>query len=413
MYDLIVIGSGGAGMIASIVAARRGKHVLLLEKLPKLGAKLKASGGGRCNLTNTLSNAEFMNDFGREGRFMMPSLEVFDHRSLISFFDEIGVQTHSPDGFRVFPKTHDSTTILSALIDEMSKLNIEIKTSTPVKEILFDTHKVTGVNTQDDTFHAHAIILATGGLGYPTLGTQGDGYTLSSTLGHSTTALFPAMIPLHTKERWVEKCRADTLPKVLMKIDLPKAKKLHATGDLIFTKKGIRGPVVLDFAREITPFLEKYGTVPLLVNLTGGMNEDAIFQHIKKHSHESILTCVSSVLPQSLVQALCEELHIDANLRFKELEGKQRETLIKYLAWTPLTITGHDGFDKAMVTRGGIQLKEIHPNTLESKKKGNLFFCGEVMNLDGPCGGYNLQWAFASGYVAGHTGEEVKAFASI
>ncbi len=404
-YDVIVIGSGAAGMICSISAARDSKKVLLLEKLSKLGLKLKATGGGRCNLTNTLSNEDFMSAFGRDGRFMSKALELFNHKDLINFFKEIGVQTHAPDGFRVFPTTHNSTTILDALIDEMKNLYVDIKTNQRVIKILHVENKINGVKTQNSSFYAPNIIIATGGMGYAQLGAEGDGYILASDIGHKTTPVYPAMIPLHTKERWVENCKADTISKVELRVDLKKYKKLKAFGDLIFTSNGIRGPVVLDFAREITPLLEKYGEVPILANLTKGMNEEDIRQHFKKelskNPHQNIYELVKTLLPSDLSKELLNLSDIDHETAFSKIKGSNRDKLIKILAWTPLHVTGHDGFKMAMITRGGISLKEIDPNTMQSKILKGLYFCGEVMNLDGPCGGYNLQWSFASGYLAG------------
>ncbi|MGB6019856.1 MAG: NAD(P)/FAD-dependent oxidoreductase [Sulfurimonadaceae bacterium] len=410
-YDVIVIGSGAAGMIAAITAARRSKSVLLLEKLSKIGAKLKATGGGRCNLTNTLSNEAFMASFGREGRFMTPALNALDHKALIAFFAEIGVEAHFPDGFRVFPKTHSSQTIITALEDEMKRLGVRVECSQKVEELLFNGEHVTGVKTTSATFSADNVVVATGGLGYPVLGAEGDGFELAKQVGHKITPLHPAMMPLKTKETWVENCRADTLPKVEMYVNLPKYKKLKAKGDLIFTKTGIRGPVVLDFSREITPLLSKFDEVPLLMNLTKGMNEEQIRTHIKneiyKNQDHTTLTLLQTLLPEALSLELCKLAEADPDLGFNKQSGQSRDKLVKLLAWTPLTINGHEGFKMAMITRGGVTLKEIVPETMESKKMKGLFFCGEVMNLDGPCGGYNLQWSFASGYVAGHLAEGI------
>lgn len=418
-YHLIIIGSGGAGMLAAITATNLGYQVLLLEKLPKIGAKLKATGGGKCNLTNTLEPEAFMSDFGRNGRFMTQALNALSHQDLRDFFSSIGVESHSPDGFRVFPITHNADTILSALEKEMLRLGVTILCEHAVDTIYHEraslplgySGKVTGVGVNGNTFSAPNIIIATGGLGYPKLGSEGDGYKLANTLGHKTTPLFPAMMPLKTKEKWGANCRADTIAKATIRIDLPKAKKLKACGDLIFTKEGIRGPVVLDFAREITPLLEKHGEVPLLINLTKGMNEEDIRQHLKQQATTnpdlSIVEHVSTLLPNSLSQELCLLSDINPNDTYSTLCGILRDKLINILAWTPLTVDGHDGFKMAMITRGGISLKEINPNTMESKLIKGLYFCGEVMDLDGPCGGYNLQWSFASGYLAGHLGEDV------
>ena len=405
IYDLIVIGSGAAGMMAAITAARTGKSVLLLEKLSKIGAKLKATGGGRCNLTNTLDNETFMSHFGRDGRFMTPALEALDHTALINFFKEIGVDTHAPDGHRVFPITHNSSTIIAAMEQEMHDLDVTVLCSQRVVSLEYDEEKVTGVKTETDTFLAENVVIATGGKGYPVLGAEGDGYPLAESVGHKVTELFPAMMPLKVKEKWVTHCRADTIAKVAMHVDIKKYKKLSAQGDLIFTKEGIRGPVVLDFSREITPLLSKFDEVPLLANFTKGLNEEQIREHFKKalskNPHQTILDLMKSLLPESLSLELCKMAEADPTQGFSNLPGTVRDKLIKLLAWTPLTVNGHDGFKMAMITRGGISLKEIDPYTMQSKKLKGLYFCGEIMNLDGPCGGYNLQWSFASGYLAG------------
>jgi len=407
-YDLIVVGAGAAGIMAAITSARRGHRVLLLEKLSKIAAKLKATGGGRCNLTNTLSNEDFMARFGRDGRFMTPALNALDHKALIAFFAEIGVESHAPDGYRVFPVSHSSVTIITALEEEMERLGITLITSARVEGLEHNGERICAVSTDSQVYNAPNVIIATGGLGYPQLGAEGDGFNLASQIGHKVTELYPAMMPLRTKEIWVAQCRADTIPKVEIRIDLTKAKNIRAHGDLIFTQNGIRGPVVLDVARYITPLIEKYGSVPLLINMTKGLNEEQIRAHIKKeidrNPEQSILIHMMTLLPESLSRALCTLAEADPDKGFNKLEGYQRDRLIKLLAWTPLTVIGHDGFKMAMITRGGVSLKEIRPESMESKIINGLYFCGEVMDLDGPCGGYNLQWSFASGYLAGHLG---------
>jgi predicted Rossmann fold flavoprotein len=407
-YALIVIGSGAAGMMAAITAARQGKSVLLLEKLSKVGAKLKATGGGRCNLTNTLSNEDFMARFGRDGRFMTPALDALDHKALMAFFSQIGVESHAPDGYRVFPITHSSSTIINAMMQEMQHLGVEVQCSQKVEALLHDASKITGVKTQNGHVMATAVVVATGGMGYPVLGAEGDGYPMAEAVGHKVSELYPAMMPLKVKETWVANCRADTIAKVHMTVDMKKYKKRSATGDLIFTKGGIRGPVVLDFSREITPLLAKFNEVPVLANLTKGMNEEQIRIHFKKalenNPHQNTLELLTTLLPKSVSIELCTLADVDPTLNLAKQEGAKRDKLYRLLVWTPLTINGHDGFKMAMITRGGIHLKEIDPYTMQSKKLEGLYFCGEVMNLDGPCGGYNLQWSFASGFLAGKLG---------
>jgi len=403
--NVIVIGAGAAGMLAAISAAQNNHKVLLLEKLSNVGAKLKATGGGRCNLSNTLPNDEFIASFGREGRFISPALQDFDHQKLQHFFKELGVETDTADGFRIFPVGHNATTIIKALENEMQRLNIEVLSSQKVMALHHNESKITGVRTQKKEFFADHVIIASGGMGYPVLGAEGDGYALAESVGHKVTELHPAMMPLQTAERWGANCRADTIAKVEMRVDIKKYKKLHAKGDLIFTKNGIRGPVVLDFSREITPLLAKFNEVPILINMTKGMNEEDIRSHIKAQLQKTpdlkILSLIQTLLPQSIATELCILANATLTLTWGKLSGMTKDKLIKLLVWTPLTVNGHDGFKMAMITRGGVSLKEINPNTMQSKKIEGLYFCGEVMNLDGPCGGYNLQWAFASGYLAG------------
>ncbi|MDD3467418.1 MAG: NAD(P)/FAD-dependent oxidoreductase [Campylobacterales bacterium] len=407
-YDVIVLGAGAAGLAAAITAAGGGAKVLVLEKLSSVGAKLRATGGGRCNLTNTLSNDEFMERFGRNGRFMSDALGLFDSRFLREFFGSIGVQTHAPDGFRVFPVSHDSVHIVSALENEAKRLGVRLVCDARADRLTADEGRVVGVSANGAEYLADNVIIAVGGMGYPKLGAEGDGYTLAQSVGHSVVTPSPAMLPLHTKELQFAACRADTIAKAHIRIDLPKAKGLKAVGDLIFTSHGIRGPVVLDFAREITPLLEKYAEVPLLVSLTQGMNEEQIRTNLKtntaKNPHATTTELLSSLLPASVSRVLCEMAGVDADVSLGKADGVRRDALIRLLVAVPLTVIGHDSFKSAMITRGGVSLKEIDPKTMQSKIIKGLYFCGEVMDIDGPCGGYNLQWSFASGFLAGKLG---------
>ena len=404
VFDVIVIGGGPAGIMASISAAKENKNVLLLEKLSKIAAKLKATGGGKCNLTNTLSTEDFMGKFGKNGRFMSHALEAFNANDLRDFFASIGVETIARDGFRVFPIDHSSSIILKALDDELERLKVKVDCSVEIQTIQKEDD-IFIINSQSNIYKTKNIILATGGLGYPTLGATGDGYIYAKNFGHEVTSLHPAMMPLFTKEKNFASCKADTIAKAILKVDLPKYKKLKLTGDLIFTNNGIRGPVVLDFARELTPIIAKHNEVPLLISFLKGMNEEQIFTHIKKEIEKNptatVLENLTTLLALSVATEICNICEIDTSEKFKNIDGIKREKLIKTLAWTPLTVTGHEGFKNAMITRGGVELKEIDSKTMQSKLISGLYFCGEVVNIDGPCGGYNLQWSFSSGYLAG------------
>ena len=404
VFDCIVIGGGPAGIMASISAAKENKTVLLLEKLSKIAAKLKATGGGKCNLTNTLSNDEFIGKFGKNSRFINYAIEAFDAKNLRDFFSSINVETIARDGFRVFPVEHNSSVILNALEEELKRLDVQVKCSVAIENIEKKDDVFT-IFSKDEIYQSKNIIIATGGLGYPVLGATGDGYNFAKSFGHKITSTHPAMMPLFTKEKNFASCKADTIAKAILKVNIPKYKNLKLVGDLIFTAQGLRGPVILDFAREITPILEKYSEVPLLINFLKGKNEEEIYTHLKnqisKNPTNTILENLETLLASSVAKEICNICQIDPNQRFKQIEGFKREKLVKTLAWTPFTIIGHDGFKQAMITRGGVELNEIDSKTMQSKIVEGLFFCGEVVNIDGPCGGYNLQWSFSSGFLAG------------
>ncbi len=404
IYDLIVIGAGPAGIFASISAREDKRRVLLLEKMPQIALKLKATGGGKCNLTNTLKQDEFVAKFGRNGRFIEKALNVFSQKDLQDFFASIGVPTIARDGFRVFPINHSSSLILDALNRKLEDENIEVKTSIKIERIE-KIDDIFVVFSQNGSFKSKNLVLATGGLGYPTLGANGDGYIFSSSFGHTITKTHPAMMPLFTKETNFASCKADTIAKAILKVNIPKYKNLKLVGDLIFTNSGLRGPVILDFAREITPILSNYNEVPLLISFVKGKNEDEIYKHLKdeigKNPENNILQNLETFLAFSVAKEILNICEIKDDLRFKQIEGIKREKLIKTLVWTPFTIIGHDGFKHAMITRGGVSLKEIDDKTMQSRLVSGLYFCGELVDIDGPCGGYNLQWSFSSGFLAG------------
>jgi len=400
VYDLIVVGSGACGIMASINAASNNNKVLLLEQQSKLAPKLKATGGGRCNLTNTLPQEQFISKFGKNGRFMVDVLDYFSNEDLINFFKSIGVQTHQPDGFRVFPITHNSSTIIDALKLELNRKSVEVKYNSLVKDITKNDDIFT-VELEDIKYIAKNIVIATGGLGYSNLGASGDGYRFASNLGHKVTNTYPAMMPLDTKEDWTQYCTADTIPKVKITVDIKKYKKLSAIGDLIFTKNGIRGPVVLDFAREITPLFDKYEQIPIILNMVKGKTQNDILKLFKQYPTNTIIEVLQHILPTSVIEQLLKIVEVDKAINFKKLQGIKKEQLLNIITNTPLTISGHSGFKLAMITRGGVSLKDIDPKTMQSKKVSGVYFCGEVVDIDGPCGGYNLQWAFSSGYLAG------------
>ena len=389
-------------MIASITAKKNNPNILLLDKLSSLGVKLKATGGGKCNLTNKLSQDEFIENFGKNGKFIRDALSQFGSDDLIKFLLDIGVETISLDGFRVFPKSRNSKTILDAFIKELNRLKIDIKLNQLVVEINQIQNNIFQIQTQKDKFKTKNIIIATGGLGFASLGANYDGYKIAKSIGHKITPLYPAMTPLKTLENWVSNCRADTISQVEIRVDIKKHKNLKAKGDLIFTQNGLRGPIILDFARELTPLIDKYGEVPILLNMIKGKNQEDIRVYLKNSQKDkTILEIISKILPKSVSIEILKLSNINIDTEYNQISGYNRDILIKNLVWTPLTLINKNSFDTAMITRGGVSLKEINPKTMGSKKIQGIYFAGEVIDIDGPCGGYNLQWAFSSGVLAG------------
>lgn len=402
-FEVVIIGGGASGMVAAISAARLGRRVLLCEKSSSLGRKLLASGGERCNLSNTLSKDDFMTRVGRHGRFMGPALDELGGSKLREFFHGIGVPTVVHDGFRVWPETRKSKSVLAGLVAELDRLGVPVALGCAVGGVAAGED---GFRVQHDggTFLGRELILATGGLALPGSGASGGGYGFAESLGHRITPRLPAGVPVVTAEDWTARCTAHTIGKAQLRIVLKKPSKEIYTGDLIFTKQGLRGPVVLDMSREISAQLQKHDVVPIEMNLCRGRNQEDWQRQFKDWSRGKpgpLLDRLGEVLPRELCEVMCELAEVPKDIALHQLGGGPRDALIRVLVKTPITVTGTTGFEGAFVTRGGVHLKEVRPETLESKKQAGLYLCGEVLDLDGPCGGFNLQWAFASGFLAG------------
>ncbi|PID27141.1 MAG: aminoacetone oxidase family FAD-binding enzyme [Candidatus Cloacimonadota bacterium] len=407
-YDIIVVGGGPSGIFSAIYGARRGKTVLIVEKSKSLALKLLASGNGRANLTNTLDNDTFLSRVGhgkKEGLFLKDAFNIFDKLSLKNLFLELGLEIKPFDGFHIFPEDRSSKTVVDLLIKELKRLGVKILTSSKCEKILVKNNSIDGVLVNGKKYLSKSLVVATGGKGFPSLGGSVDGYNILRDIGHKITNLYPAMVKLNVKERWIENCRADTISNAVIKIDIKKYSKKSFKGDLIFTQKGLMGPLIQDFSGEVTPLFDKYDEVPLLINFVKGKNREEIYTLFKKFKSKDptkpLLDHISTILPKPLILEFCKQLSIDPNIQINRFSGRDRENLIDLMVKGKLTVTGSEGFKSAMVTRGGVSLKEVNPKTMESKLIKNLYIVGEVLDIDGPCGGYNLQIAFSTGAVAG------------
>jgi predicted Rossmann fold flavoprotein len=406
MIDVLIVGAGPAGLTAAIAAARHGVSVRVIDAGPAPGRKLLASGGGRCNLTNTLPAPEFMARFGRQGRFMQPALRALDAGGLRTFLADLGVDTHVPDGRRVFPIDHRARTVLDALLAELARLGVGLQADTVVTDLATQDGRVAGVVTTAGVHAAGAVVLACGGPGYPALGGTDAGALLAARHGHRLAPWHPGMVALHTREDWPARSIADTVAAATLTLRRPGQQRLTGTGDLIFTRQGLAGPVVLDLAREVTPLLDDEGPQRVALELTGrdqdawrrtlgDLREATPRQPIAEGLHRQ------GKVAASLAAVMCELAGVGADLPLERLGRSAMARLASTLARVEVTVIGHAGWDHAMVARGGVELRDVHPESLESRRLPGLYLAGEVLDLDGPCGGFNLQWAFASGHLAG------------
>jgi hypothetical protein len=408
--DVAVIGGGPAGLMAAIAAAERGRTVVLLEQLDRPGVKLLATGGGRCNLTNTLPCDEFMGRFGRQGRFMQPALAAMDSRGLRQFLDALGVPTHAPDGVHVYPVSEKALTVQQALRRRVAQLGVAVRLGVRVTGLRMEEGSLRGVETAGGRVAVPRVVIATGGRSYPELGATGTGYDLARQAGHTMVEPTPALVPLVTRETWPRECAGVAVSPARVWIDLVKQPRAGVTGDILFTHTGLSGPAVLDLSGDVAALLPKRGSVPLRIDLAPGTTVaewSARFDCWQAVGGEKTArSLLDRYLPRSLAAAVCAAAGIHPLARPAGITRPQRRALAEHLAALPLTVAGTEGWASAMVTRGGVGLKEVDPRTLESRRVAGLFFAGEILDLDGPSGGFNLQWAFSSGHLAGAASAE-------
>ena len=418
---MLVVGAGPAGMTAALAAAEAGAHVVLLEHLDRLGAKLLATGGGRCNLTTTLGAAEIMARFGRQGRFMGPALAALGPAALRALLASLGVPTHAPDGLHVYPASESARDVRKALQRRLRDLGVEVRTAVRAAGLWIDGGRLAGLVTAGaGRVRAGRVILATGGRSYPDLGATGDGYDLARAAGHAIVEPVPALVPLLTREAWPRDLAGVAVPAARVWIDLPRAGRAGSRGDLLFTHRGLSGPAVLDLSGDVAallarrPFDDAQGrpepvegrpTVPICLDFAPGTSEGGWLARLDAWAAEGGAKTVAALLanwiPRRLAGALCGLAGAGPSVRPGQMPRAARRALAAALAAARLEVTGTEGFERAMVTRGGVALKDVDPATLQSRRLAGLFFAGELLDLDGPCGGFNLQWAFSSGHLAG------------
>lgn len=411
MYDVIVIGGGPSGLMAAIAAGERKKKVLLLEKGTKLGKKLAISGGGRCNVTNRLPVEEIVKHIPGNGRFLYSPFTVYNNEDIIAFFEGLGVALKEEDHGRMFPMSNRAQDVVDALIRQLQRLHVEVRLNTPVNKLLMDDEKILGVRLEDGTeVRCKAVIVAVGGKAVPQTGSTGDGYPWAERAGHTVTTLFPTEVPVLSKEEFIQtrELQGLALRDVAVSVLNKKGKPLitHQM-DMLFTHFGLSGPAVLRCSQFVVKELMKTGYEPVTMRIQTlvDFNEETCLQYlnklIKEEPKKAVKNVWKGVAPERWLLFLCDRAYIDVQMTGIELSQEKIRALAQLLVNFTMTVSGTQSLDKAFVTGGGVSVKEIEPKTMASKKKAGLFFCGEILDIHGYTGGYNITSALVTGRIAG------------
>lgn len=407
-YDVIVIGGGPSGLMAAISAAEHGAHTLLLEKGKKLGKKLAISGGGRCNVTNRLPEDEVIKHIPGNGKFLYSAFSVFNNYDIIEFFENLGVALKEEDHGRMFPASNSAASVVNTLIDQLNKLQVEVKLNSPVKAVDYGetVHKVYGEN--GDEYETKAIVIAVGGKAVPHTGSNGEGYPWAKKAGHTITTLFPTEVPLTSKESFIKEriLQGLALRDVAVSVLNKKGKSIitHRM-DMLFTHFGVSGPAILRCSQFVVKELMKEQAVTLQIDALPDKNQEKIRQEINELIHNNpkraIKNSLKGLIPERYLQFLLDTLTLDGNLQGNHLSNENVRALAQVIKQFSFKVDGSLPMEKAFVTGGGVSIKEIVPNTMQSKLMGRLFFCGEILDIHGYTGGYNITSALVTGRLAG------------
>ena len=409
MSKVIVIGGGPAGMMAAYAAAESGHAVTLLEQNEKLGKKLFITGKGRCNLTNASDMEQLFANVVSNRKFLYSAFYSYDNEQVVSFFESHGMPTKTERGNRVFPVSDHSSDVIAALSAALRGQHVEVFLHTKVKRLLLEKRdeekRVTGVELADHTkMHADAVIVATGGISYPSTGATGDGYRMAEESGHKMVSPTPALVPMETKEPWVRDLQGLSLRNVRMSVTRGKKKLYEDFGEMLFTHFGVSGPLVLSASGCIPAKAfdqELSMTIDLKPALDVEQLDHRILREFDEMKNKQFKNSLGHLLPAKMIPVMIALSGIDPDTKVNEISREQRQNLLHLFKNMPLTITGLRDFKEAIITKGGVSVKDINPSTMESKLVQGLYFCGEVLDLDALTGGYNLQIAWSTGHLAG------------
>lgn len=399
-YDGIVIGGGPAGMLASIIAAQQGSKVLLLERNERLGKKLLITGKGRCNVTNNCSSQEVLQNTPRNGRFLYSAMEAFPPSCIMRFLESNGCKLKVERGNRVFPVTDKASSVLECLRNVMHRSGVDVITAR-AQEIITDENGVAAVRISKQTIPARWVILATGGVSYPSTGSTGDGYDMARNLGHTIIEPEGSLVPLECAGNDCRDMQGLSLRNVGVKLINEKNKVLYKDfGELLFTHFGVSGPTVLSASAHLKGEHNRL-FIDLKPALDEGKLNDRILRDLEQYKNRSMENALTDLLPRSMIPVILRRLGIPADLQANSLTKQQRRAMVELLKGFSLDISGKRPVAEAIITSGGVKTSEIDPKTMESKKVSGLFFAGEIIDCDAYTGGFNLQIAWATAYAAG------------
>ena len=404
---VLVVGGGPAGMMAAIQAAKQGNTVTLLEQNEKLGKKLFITGKGRCNVTNDCDVTELFDSVVSNKKFLYSAFYSFSNQDVKDFFEEQGLRLKVERGRRVFPASDKSSDVIKALGNALKKLEVKIRLRTRVDQVLTENDIVCGVRLSDgECLNADKVILATGGVSYKSTGSDGSGLVMAEKLGHQVTKLRPGLVGMCTKEAWVRDMQGLTLKNVAVSIGKKQGKKplYEDFGELLFTHYGVSGPMILSASSRLGDELEKedlYIKIDLKPALSKEQLDSRILRDFEERKNADLSNAKVHLLPKSMIPVMLHVCGLDPAKKVNEVTRGEREQLVKGMKEFPLTINGLRDIQEAIITRGGVTVKEVDPSTMESKIVKNLYLAGEMLDLDALTGGYNLQIAWSTGYLAG------------
>ena len=405
MSKVIVIGGGPAGMMAAYAASCQGHAVTVLEQNEKLGKKLFITGKGRCNITNAGDMDNLFANVMSNRKFLYSAFYTFDNEQVLSFFENQGLRTKVERGNRVFPLSDHSSDVIAALSRALKSQNVDIRLHTKVQNLLIRDEAACGVVLSDGkTVEADDVIVATGGISYPSTGSTGDGYRMAEESGHALVECTPSLVPFETKEDWVKDLQGLSLRNVTVSIYHGKKKLFEDFGEMLFTHFGVSGPLVLSASGMIKPVQFKQ-ELCMYIDLKPALDAEQLDKRILREfdaaMNKQFKNVIGSLMPAKMIPVVIRLSGIDPDKKVNEVSREERQHLVQLLKRLPLTINGLRGWNEAIITKGGVSVKDINPSTMESKKVSHLFLCGEVLDLDALTGGYNLQIAWSTGYLAG------------